>query len=470
MTAPPSIREAAAGFRDGSLSPVEVTRAALERIEAIDERVRAFSHVAADEALRAASGAEASFRSGIDRGPLQGVPIAVKDIFDVEGVETSGSSQVLAGRVPPRDSELVARLRQGGAVLLGTVRAHEFAYGVVTPPTRNPWNLERVPGGSSGGSAAAVSAGECLLATGSDTGGSIRIPASACGVVGLKPTYGLVSTAGMLPLAWSLDHAGPIARTAADVALAMSVMAPDEWSDAFATCVGRGVDGLVLGVPSNYFFDDLQPAVEGAVRRAIADLESLGARVRDVEVPFAERGVAIAFATCLAEAASIHEPLYREHPDLYGDDVRLYLEVGFTRPAVEYLRARRAASRLRQLWLEAMEGLDALVAPTLPATAARVGSGAVDLPSGRVDVVTAYLRCTAPVNVVGLPALSVPCGWDPDGLPIGLQVIGRPHADDDVLRIGHAYQTLRDWTSVDALAGREEHATRAGGQWGLPPR
>jgi aspartyl-tRNA(Asn)/glutamyl-tRNA(Gln) amidotransferase subunit A len=442
-----SLREAAAALRARTVSPVELTAASLERIEKVDGRVKAFARVTADEAHAAARAAEKRFATGACRGPLDGIPVGVKDIFDTEGVETSAGSRVLAGRLPTKDARVVAQLRDAGAIVLGKLRTHEFAYGLVTPPTRNPWDLERIPGGSSGGSAASVAAGECLLATGSDTAGSIRIPSSLCGVVGLKPTVGSWSTDGMIPLAWSLDHAGPIALHVSDIAVSMSVLARGP-TRAYVDSLDKGVEGLVLGVPVNYFFDDLQPDVDRAVRQAIADLDALGATVRDIELPHAEHGVAIAFEICLVEAASYHADLYAAHSDLYGEDVRLYVEVGATRPGIEYVRALRARERLRRMWLEAMAGVDVLIAPTLPATAARADHPTVSLPSGETDIVSAYLRFCAPLNVTGFPALSLPCGFDASGLPIGLQIIGRPTEDARVLRVGHAYESATGWHSL----------------------
>lgn len=449
-----SVADAAAAVARRELSPVELTDAALARIDEVDGRVRAFETVVAGRAREAARRAEAEIASGDYRGALHGIPVAVKDLYDTAGIPTTASSRVLEGRIPQRDAACVERLFKAGAVLLGKTRMHEFAYGVTTPQARNPWSLERLPGGSSGGSAAAVAADECLLALGSDTAGSIRIPSAACGVVGLKPTYGRISTFGMLPLSWSLDHAGPIAGSVRDVAFGLGVLAGHDPRDLasssrpvddYVADLERGVAGLALGIPRNYYFDNLAPEVDEAVGRAIELLESEGAELREIHLGLAEYAVAAAFAICLPEATAYHEDMLRERPELYGEDVRLYLELGALRPATEYVRALRARETIRRAWRGAFEGIDAVVVPTLPATAARVGQETFALPGGDEPVVPAYLRLCAPANVVGLPSLSVPCGFDGDGLPIGLQIIGRPFAERVVLRVGAAYERATEW-------------------------
>lgn len=447
---------AAAGelIRKRELSPVELTEAALARIDRVDPAVSAFAHTTPEQALAAARQAERELASGLDRGPLHGIPAGVKDLFDTVGVPTEGDCGAYAGRVPDEDAACVTRLREAGAVLLGKTHTHELAYGVTTPATRNPWSLEHVAGGSSGGSGAAIAAGECTIALGTDTGGSIRIPSACCGVAGLKPTYGRVSRHGVMPLSPSLDTAGPLGRTVRDVALAFAVLAGHDPRDPASVDVpvddylgglDAGVTGLTLGLAGGLFSSTPTPDVAAAVKEAARVLADAGAEIRDVELPLAEHGAMTVFALCLPEAAQAHARVLRERPDAIGEEVRTYLEVGALRPAEEHTRARRVRAAMQRAWRTAFEGLDAVIAPTLPATAMRADARGVSLPEGEVSVVPAYLRFCAPVNVVGLPALSVPCGFDQSGLPIGLQLIGRPFGEATLLRIGYAYERATPW-------------------------
>jgi aspartyl-tRNA(Asn)/glutamyl-tRNA(Gln) amidotransferase subunit A len=441
-------------LRSRELSPVELTRAALDRLEAAEPTVSAFALTLPEQAIAEARAAEAELTSGRSRGPLHGIPVGVKDLFDTAGIPTEGGSRAYAGRVPATDAACVARLREAGAVLLGKTHTHELAYGVTTPATHNPWSLGHVAGGSSGGSAAAVAAGECLLALGTDTGGSIRIPSACCGVTGLKPTYGRVSKTGVMPLSTSLDHAGPIGRSVRDVALALSVLAGHDPRDPSAAPVAvddylrdldSGVAGLTIGVLTGHYRSAIDPEVESAVEAAIPVLEDEGATVRELELPLAEHAAAVLFAICLREAADVHAEAVRERADALGDDVRLYLELGALRPPAEHERAVRVRERMRRAWRDAFAGFDAAIAPTLPATAAPADADTLPLPDGPEGVVPAYLRLCAPANAVGLPALSLPCGFDGAGLPIGLQLIGRPFGEATLLRIGSAYQRVTDW-------------------------
>ena len=452
-----SITEAARQIEARELSPVELVQSALDRIEEVEERLHAFVVVLADQALDAARQAEKEIADGGYRGPLHGIPVGIKDLYDIAGLPTTSSSAVRADHLATADSACVARLREAGAVVVGKTHTHEFAYGVITPTTRNPWDVERIPGGSSGGSGAAVAAGECLMGMGSDTGGSIRIPSSVCGTVGLKPTYGRVSRSGVTSLSWSMDHVGPLTRTVGDAALVMNAIAgfdrrdpatvpepvPDHTAD-----LDRGVAGLTLGVPTNYFFDDIDPDVEAAVRAAIGVLEAQGAQLREVEIPYAAQIVAVAFGHIVPEASAYHQTMLRERGADYTGDVRVFLEAGEVMLATSYIKAMRVRTLIKEAFRAAFEGLDAIVCPTLPATAARVGQDAFTFPSGaQRPVIDAYVGHSAPGNVTGLPALSVPCGFDPDGLPIGLQVLGRPFDEAGVLRIGQAYESATDWSS-----------------------
>ncbi len=452
-----SIAEAARQIERRTLSPVELVQSALDRIDEVEGRLNAFVVVTADQALEAARQAEGEIADGRYRGPLHGIPVGIKDLYDAVGLPTTSSSAVRSEHLPTEDSACVARLRDAGAVMVGKTHTHEFAYGVLTPTTRNPWNTGHVPGGSSGGSGAAVAAGECLMGMGTDTGGSIRIPASVCGTVGLKPTYGRVSRFGITSLCWSLDHAGPLTRTVRDAALTLQVLAGFDARDPgsarepvpdFTSDLDAGVRGLTLGVPSNYFFDDVDPEVESAVREAIGVLEAQGATLREVEIPFAEQMMAVEFGVLVPEASAYHQQMLRESGDRYTDDVRVFLDAGETVLATQYIKALRVRTLVQQAFRRAFEGLDAVVCPTLPAAAAEVGQETFTFPGGtQTAVIDAWVHHSAPGNVTGLPALSVPCGFTSAGLPIGLQVIGRPFDEVGVLRVGQAYESATDWST-----------------------
>ncbi|MBB3084637.1 amidase [Geodermatophilus sabuli] len=452
-----SITEASRLVASRELSPVELTRSVLERIDEVDGRLSAFVVVATEQAMEAAAIAEKEIADGSYRGPLHGIPIGIKDLFDVAGFPTSASSKVRVDHMATEDSACVQRLRDAGAIMVGKTHTHEFAYGVITPTTRNPWDLARIPGGSSGGSGAAVASGECLAAMGSDTGGSIRIPASVCGTVGLKPTYGRVSRHGVTSLCWALDHVGPLTRTVRDAALMLGVVAGFDPRDPataevaipdYTDGIDAGVSGLTIGLPTNYFFDDVDPQVETFVREAVAVLAANGATVREVEIPYAQQMMAVEFGLIVPEASAYHQSMLRARGEHYQDDVRIFLEVGEVMLASQYLKVLRVRTLIKEAFREAFEGLDAIVCPTLPATAARVGQQEFEFPKGvRKSVINAYVGHSAPGNVTGLPALSLPCGFDSNGLPVGLQVIGRPYDERTVLRIGHTYEAATDWTA-----------------------
>lgn len=454
-----SLAEAAQRIGAGELSPVELTEAVLRRIAAVEGRVNAFVTVTGDRALADARRAEARLAAGAASGPLHGIPVAVKDLVDTAGIQTASGSQSRAGHVPDTDAEVMRRLTAAGAVLVGKTHTDEFAYGVFTPPTRNPWRSDAIAGGSSGGSAAAVAARMCHGAIGTDTSGSIRIPAAACGAVGLKPTYGRVSRSGVTPLAPSLDHTGPLARTTRDVAVLMDVLAGHDPADpatvdvpvpAHAAALEAGIDGMVVGVPTNYFFDRVDSQVETAVRHAIAELERLGARLREVWVPHAELYRETGATIVMPEASAYHRHAVRRDAKRYTETVRLFLEAGETILATDYIEALEAKALIQHEWRRMFDDVDAVVTPTLPATAARVGQAAFRWPDGiHEGVAECYARICAPASLTGFPALSLPCGFDAAGLPIGLQVIGREFAEPAVLRVGHAYEVAagRAWAA-----------------------
>ncbi|MEW1635354.1 amidase family protein [Streptomyces sp. NPDC093801] len=448
-----SIAAAAEAIRARELSPVELVDSVLDRLEQVEPHLQAYVSVGADEARRAAREAERDIAAGRLRGPLHGVPMGLKDLIDVAGAATTASSRVRTGHRAEADGTVAARLAAAGAVLLGKTHTHEFAYGLTTPQTRNAWDRNRVAGGSSGGSAVAVAAGAATFALGTDTGGSIRVPSALNGVVGLKPTYGLVPRHGVTSLSWSLDHVGPITRTAEDAALVLSALAGHDPRDPASLAAPRPhyrpggateLTGLRIGVPRNYYFDHVQPEVEAAVRLATAELESLGAQLVEVEIPMTRYVRATQWGLMVPEATAYHERTLRAVPELYRDDVRILLEAGELMPAGDYLRAQRSRTLMQQAWGRMLREVDVIAAPTVPATAVTAREETITWPDGTVEGVSdAYVRLSAPANITGVPSLSVPVGLDTAGLPIGMQLLGRPLGEQVLLRVGHAYERTR---------------------------
>jgi aspartyl-tRNA(Asn)/glutamyl-tRNA(Gln) amidotransferase subunit A len=439
-----SAAEASKKIRSGAVSPVELVQTALARIAQTDDEINAFSEVFEAEALDQARQAERELREGFDRGPLHGIPVAIKDIFDVAGYITVADTEALPRVASERDAAVVTMLRTGGAVILGKTHVHECAYGCTTPSTRNPWNRNFVPGGSSGGSAAALAAGQCWFAVGSDTGGSIRAPSSHCGVVGFKPTYDLVSRSGCLPLSWSLDHVGPMGRSVGDVAAGLGVITGNvsRYSDGLEL----GVAGLKIGIPKNYYFDDIEPNLRQRIGEAIEALRAAGATLIEVEIPYARQLLPAHFCIMFAEASTVHRDAIREQPDSFGDDVRMWLRVGALIPAADYLSAQRARRVIADAWRRKLTEVDALVVPAVAAPASRVGEMSWAKPDGAEEsILSAFSRLAAPANLLGLPAVSVPCGFVDPGLPVGLQIIGRLNDDAMVLRIARAYERTQSW-------------------------
>jgi aspartyl-tRNA(Asn)/glutamyl-tRNA(Gln) amidotransferase subunit A len=452
-----TLAEAAEQIRARQLSPVELTESVLDRIDAVEDRISAFATVTGDAARESAKQAEAEIAAGDYRGPLHGIPVGIKDLYETAGIPTTSSSAVRAEYVPEHDSAVVEKLTAAGAVMVGKTHTHEFAYGAVTPTTRNPWNLERIPGGSSGGSGAAVAAGECLVGMGSDTGGSIRIPASVCGTVGLKPTYGRVSRRGVASLSWSLDHVGPLTRTVRDAALVMNAIAGYDRHDPasvdvpvpdHAAGLEAGVAGMTVGVPVNYFTDRVDTEVALAHTAAVEVLRGLGAEVREVTVPFAEYILPTEWGLMMPEASAYHQRMLRQKAGLYTPEVRLYLEAGEFVFATDYIKALRARTAIQQAWREMFPQIDVLVAPTLTTVALPVDDAVVRWPDGSTEAATeTYVRFSAPANVTGLPSLTVPCGFSSEHLPIGIQIMGKPFAEEAVLIVGQAYESATDWTN-----------------------
>lgn len=445
-------------LRERKVSSEEITRAYLERIERLNPRLSAYIMVTGERALQQARQADADIAAGAYRGPLHGVPIGIKDLFHVAGVPTTFGSKVLKDSVASEDAALVARLKQAGAVILGKHNLHEFAFGITSEnphfgAVRNPWDTDRVPGGSSGGTASAVAAGLCAAGIGSDTGASIRVPASFCGVVGLKPTYGRVSRTGGLPLAWSLDHAGPIARSVADGALMLQAIAGYDASDSgsanvpvpdFSERLSAGIDGVRIGVPREYFFDLIEPEVERLVREAIGVLAGLGARIEEVSLPHAEHAQVAGNVIMCTEAAAWHATWLRERPDDYGPDVLARIRGGQLIRAVDYLASQQVRTLVQDDFRQVFQSVDVVVAPTAPLVPPPIGR--TQEPGGPLQLVPRAVanRATVPCNLTGMPAISVPCGFG-QGLPVGLQIMAPAFAEPLLLQVAAAYEAATPW-------------------------
>ena len=443
------------------VSPVEVVRAHLDRIAAVDSKLRAFITVCADSALESARAAEADLMAGRVVGRLHGVPWAPKDLYATRGVRTTGGSKILADSVPSEDSTVVARLARAGAILLGKLNMHEFAYGpeglnAHYGDARNPWSADahRITGGSSSGSGAAVAAGLAPGSLGSDTGGSIRIPASLCGITGLKPTYGRVSRAGVLPLAWSMDHVGPMTRSARDCALMLSVIAGYDPADPttsvlpvpdYGAALTGDVKGLRVGLLRAHFTDPAAPDVRAAVEATAKQLEQAGAVVDEVNLTQMTHVATGSAAIVASEALAYHAPWMRSRPQDYQPDVRERLRLGAFVNGAHYVRAQQIRALVTREVDEALARRDVLLAPATPLVAPVLGEREAALGDGPSDVRAALLRCTRPFNFSGHPACAAPCGFTPGGLPIGLQVVGRPFDEATVLRAVDAYQRMTDW-------------------------
>ncbi len=419
-------------YRSGQLSPLELTQLCLKRIEQLDPVLNAFISVTTEKALEQARKAEQELHSGQDRGPMHGIPIALKDLIDTAGVRTTCASRILKDHVPNQDAPLVQRLEAAGAVLLGKTNLLEFAYGIVHPDygqTNNPWDPSRTSGGSSGGSTAAVAAGMCFAAVGTDTGGSIRIPASYCGVAGLKPTYGTVNLKGVFPLSWSLDHAGPLARTSQDAGLLLAAMSGKSFDSRVS------LDGMRFGIIQREG-PEVEPGVAEVFDAACEALVGAGAEVEELRIPELEHTDASLLNVLLPEASVVHTRWINSQPEDYSPFTRMQIELGFAIPAVAYVRAQQFRRRLTQHFLSALDKVDALISPSVAWVAPH------EDPVVAADEGSAEGRRSAPHNLTGLPALSVNAGFGAHGLPVGIQVITKPHTDAQCLAIGSALETL----------------------------
>ena len=473
-----TIHEATALLRTRALSAQELTRAVLDRIHATDARTRSYLTVCEPEALAQAETADRRLAAGDSIPPLCGIPLAVKDVILTKGIRSTAGSKILEHFVPPYDATVTRLLKAAGAVIIGKVNCDEFAMGSSNEnsaffPSRNPWDLSRVPGGSSGGSATAVAADQALAALGTDTGGSIRLPAAFCGVVGLKPTYGRVSRFGVVAYASSLDQVGPLAKDVQDCALVLQAIAGHDPRDStsvdrpvpnYQATLTQGVQGLKVGIPQEYFVEGMQPEVETAVHQAIAALAALGAQPVSISLPHTEYAIATYYLIATAEASSnlarydgvkygyraaqtgnLMDMYCRTRAHGFGSEVKRRIMLGTYALSAGYydayyLKAQKVRTLIRQDFLTAFEACDVIATPVAPTVAFRLGEKTA-------DPLTMYLSdiFTIAVNLAGLPGLSVPCGCDAKGLPIGLQLIGKPFGEDTLLQAAYAYEQATPW-------------------------
>ncbi|MFI5056999.1 MAG: amidase [Candidatus Acidiferrales bacterium] len=455
-----SIEDVASLFRKRKLSPIELTKLMLDRIERLNPKLNAYITVTPELALTQAKKAEAELfasrgrKRHRDLGPLHGIPVSLKDNIYTKGIRTTAGSRILANFVPEQDAVVVAKLKEAGAILLGKTNLHEFAYGVTTNnphygPTRNPWDLSRIPGGSSGGSAAAIAAGLCYGSIGTDTGGSLRIPASLCGIVGLKPTLGRVSDTGVIPLSPTFDCTGPLARSARDVAILLSAIGgldtPNRGHLSARAFLPKSKN-FCLGLPKEFFFDVISPDVQSLFESALDDFRKLGMRIKQVSIPLLNTTEDAGNQIAWPEATHFHEQSgwFPSRSQEYGEDVRTRLEMGAKTPAIVYLEALAQRVRFIQELSSKMSGagIDALVVPTTPLAAPLIGEESTHIGEKDYPTRALLLRLNRPANLAGVPAISIPCGFTSSGLPVGLQLIGLHTAELALLQIALAFERV----------------------------
>ncbi|WP_082233672.1 Asp-tRNA(Asn)/Glu-tRNA(Gln) amidotransferase GatCAB subunit A [Halobacillus massiliensis] len=448
-----TIDELSGLIRKKEVSPVEVTKATLERAKNLNDQVNAFISITEDHAIDMALLHEKEILNGNYRGKLHGIPMALKDIFFFEGEVATIGSKIHQDFIPSYESTVVSKLKEAGVVFTGKLNMHEYAWGATTAnphygPCRNPWNLEKIPGGSSGGSGAAVIADMTIASLGTDTGGSIRIPASSCGIVGLKPTHGRVSKYGCFPLAWSLDHIGPMAKTVTDAAILLEAIAGFDSNDpttvdvptaAYTENLKKDISGMVIGVNEEYFFRNVDSEVEALVRAGIRKLENMGANVVHVDIPSLKNAEFAELITIMTEASTVHHSNLIERSQDFGEDVRLLLEAGEVPSAVDYLQAQQIRRQLDVEFAEAMKQVDVIISPTLPFTPIDIGADTLSLNSEIVSFLDHIIRFTLPGNLTGLPSISIPCGLS-NGLPVGMQIMGKAFKEEDVLQVAYAFE------------------------------
>jgi aspartyl-tRNA(Asn)/glutamyl-tRNA(Gln) amidotransferase subunit A len=446
-------------IRKKEISPVEVIEAHLSRMNALEPTLNSFITLLTSQAMATAHHAEKEIQAGRYLGPLHGIPFGLKDLYYVKGVRNTSGSKIYDHFIPDFDSTIALRLKEAGAILLGKLNLHPFAYGTTGENEEyghmhNPWNPALITGGSSGGSGSAVASGECTLALGTDTGGSIRIPGALCGVAGFKPTYGRLSRYGLTALAWSQDHPGPMARTVEDCALVMNAVAGYDPNDPtsvnlpvpdYTKALTGHIKGLRVGVVKEFFEVPIVSQIKEPVWKAIDKLGELGAIVSEVSWPIYHYAMAIASTIQMAEATAYHSRLIRENGSKIYPPVRLRLEAGIFISATDYIQAQRARTLFYRQSEDILKKVDLLVGPTVPVTAFPFGTPRVKVGTQNVNVISLLTQYTRPFNLNGFPAITIPCGFSDDGLPIGLQLAGRPFEEETVLRVAHTYEQATDW-------------------------
>lgn len=444
-------------IKNKEISPVELTQLTINQIYETEPRLNAFITVLEEEAIAQAKQLEREMEKNQIRGPLHGIPIAVKDILQTKGVQTTGGSKIFEGWIPDEDATSVRKLREAGAIIIGKANLHEFAMGATTEnphygSTKNPWNPTRIPGGSSGGSAVATATGMAFAAVGTDTAGSIRLPAAMCGTVGFKPTYGLVSRAGCLPFSWSLDHVGPMTRTVKDAAIMLEVLKgydPKDCStvtrkDSVIKQPLKDLKGVKLGFYEPYMFAGIDNGVKAVVEKAFQQLEVLGAEIMPIDLSGIEQALDALRAIAQAEVVTFHKPLLNKYGQLYGEDLKYRFEFGSDVSATTYIQAQRRRNLFVSETLKQMVGIDALIGPTNVQPPFEIGTMVPKMAISNMFT----LGKTPLANILGFPALSVACGFTAENLPVGLQIIGKPFADHKVLQIGDCYEQTSHWVKA----------------------
>lgn len=454
-----SITELAPKVRSGEISPVTIVENSIARINELDSTLNTFIEVYRDDALTAAQVLENSAARGDYLGPLHGIPIALKDLIDIDGKVTTGGSTILRKNIASSNATVTRLLLDAGAIILGKLNMVEFAFGTTGlnshyGPVRNPWDTERITAGSSSGSGAAVAAGLVYGALGSDTGGSIRMPASLCGTVGLKPTYGRVSRSGVLDLSWSCDHIGPMTRSVTDAAHIMMAIAGHDPNDPtssqkpvpnFIDGLITGFDGIRLGIPTSFFFDNVDAEIQALVQDALSLMESSGATVVDVEMPWVSSGRAINLGLLLPEALSVHEKWLKEQREKYDPEVRIRLEAGIGISATDYIWAQRARRQFNERMSEAMKVVDVLVTPTVPIQTPTIEECTYPKQLAAASIGNRLPMFTGIFDVTGTPSMNLNCGFTVSGMPVGLMISGKPFDELTVLKVGYAYESLSRW-------------------------
>lgn len=450
-----SVTEIAPLIENKDISPVELTKAVLDHAEKNDEKINAYISFRREKALEDAKKAEQEIINGNYRGIYHGIPMGIKDNIYIKGEVTTMAAKIHRDFVPSYNATVIDKLNEAGAIIIGKLNMHEYAWGATTNnphygPCRNPWDLEYIPGGSSGGSGAALIAHTTMATLGTDTGGSVRIPAATNGIVGLKQTYGRVSNYGSFPLAWTLDHIGPMTKTVKDAAALLEVIAGYDPKDSttvnvpvdqYLDVITGDVKDLVIGINEEYFFNNVDKDIEQAVRNKIRQLEKEGARIQEVDIPSLQFSEWAVMTTIISEPAAIHQQNHLNRPEDFGEDLQFLFDLGELPSAVDYIHAQQIRRHLKQDFQNVFENIDVLITPTLPIQTPKIGADTVELNGEEVGVLDHIIRFTGPFNITGLPALSVPCGFK-GHLPIGIQIVGKPFDEKTILNVGYAIEQM----------------------------